>query len=220
MKRKLYCLAVSVWDADDYLNDRNTNPNWTDLYLYATREEAEKKAAKVDTDNDIYNDGTIYTGELDEDEILELTGFDTIDDFNEALAEPYSTDARVKNFGEDEKTEVARAIMENPTDEDFIECANYDFNKTLDGCILVFWSWERYIGYARKCIEVRRAYSNEDETLLTKQDKVFAAQCDILMTKEEVENADDLQEAIREKLEDEAWKWTNHSFVEFLIENF
>lgn len=220
MKRKLYCLAVSVWDADDYLNDRNTNPNCTDLYLYATREEAEKKAAEVDTDNDIYNEGTIYTGELYEDEILELTGFDTIDDFNEALAEPYSTDARMKNFGEDEKTEVARAIMENPTDEDSIECANYDFNKTLDGCILVFWRWERYIGYARKCIEVRRAYSNEDETLLTKQDKVFAAQCDILLTKEEVENADDLQEAIREKLEDEAWKWTNRSFVGFLIEKF
>jgi len=218
--RTLYVLANSVWDADDYLNDRNTNPKWTDLYLYATREEAEKKASELDTDDDIYNDGTIYTGELDKDEILELTGFDTIDDFNEALAEPYSTEARVKNFGEDEKTEVARAIMENPTNEDIIECANYDFNKTLDGCILVFWSWERYIGYARKCIEVRRAYSDEKESLLTKQDKVFATQCDILLTAEEVEQADDLQEAVREAMERESWKWNNTRFVESEIEKF
>jgi hypothetical protein len=174
----------------------------------------------LDVDNEIYNDCTLCTGEISEDDILNLTGYETIEEFDEAMAEPYSTKARVKNFGEDEKSEVAQAIFENPTEERQVECSNYDFDKSLEGAVLVFWSWERYVGYARKCIEVRRAYSEETETLLTKQDKVFATQCDILLTAEEVENADDLKAAIRERLEDGSWKWNNTSFVLSQIEKF
>ena len=110
-----------MWDANDYLNDRNCNPHRTDLYLYATEEEAEQKAMALDVDDDIYNDCMLYTGELSEDDILDLTGYETISEFNEALAEPYSTEARVKNLGEDEKGEVAQAIVEVPTDERPIE---------------------------------------------------------------------------------------------------
>lgn len=105
--RKLYVLANTVWNANDYLNCDNCNPKYTDFYLYATEKEAEQKAITLDVDNDIYNNCTLYTGELSEEEILELSGYATIDEFNEALAEPYSTDARVKNLGEDEKGEVA-----------------------------------------------------------------------------------------------------------------
>lgn len=219
-KIKLFVLAVNVWDADDYLNDRNTDPKHTDLYLFPTKERAEQKTKALDIDNTVYNDGIIFEGELDESEILELTGFETIEDFNEALAEPYSTNPRKKNFGEDEKTEVACAIMEDPAKEETIECANYDFNKSLDGCILVFWSWQRHVGYARKCIEVRRAYSDETETILTKQDHVFATQCDILLTAEEVNNADNLQESVLEALEKSSWKWTNPEFVKNEVNNF
>lgn len=218
--RKLYVLENKVWDANDYLNGRNTDPHSTDIYLYATEKEAKQKAMSLDVDNEIYNDCTLYSGEISDDDILSLTGYETIEEFDEALAEPYSTKACVKNFGEDEKSEVAQAIFENPTEELQVKCANYDFGKSLAGSILVFWSWERYIGYARKCIEVRRAYSEETETLLTKQDKVFATQCDILLTAEEVENADDLHDAIRERLEDGSWKWNNTSFVLSQIEKF
>lgn len=217
--RKLFVLANNVWDADDYLNDRNCDPKYTDTYLYATREECEKKAQSLDVDDDIWNDGTIYEGELTEDEILNLTGYETIDEFNEALAEPYSTDARVKNLGEDEKGEVAAAIIESPTDETIIECANYDFDKSLEGAVLVFWSWERYIGYARKFIEIRRATSSDTEAMLTKQDKVFATQCDVVLTAEQVEEAgDDLHETIMDRLTDGTWKWQNQSFMERCVE--
>ena len=219
-KRKLYVLANSVWDANDYLNGANCNPRCTDLYLYATPELAEQKAMSLDVDDDIYNDCTLYTGELSDDEILNLTGYETIDEFNEALAEPYSTDARVKNLGEFEKGEVAQAIIDDSIDERPVECANYDFEKSLEGAVLVFWSWERYIGYARKLIEVRRAYSDDTEALLTKQDKGYATQCAILLKADEVEAADDLQEAIRERLEDGSWKWTNPGFINSQVEGF
>jgi hypothetical protein len=217
--RKLYVLKNDVWDANDYLNGRNTDPHRTDLYLYATEEEAEEKAMSLDVDNEIYNDCTLCTGEISEDDILYLTGYETIEEFDEAMAEPYSTKARVKNFGEDEKSEVAQAIFENPTDERPVECSNYDFDKSLEGAVLVFWSWERYIGYARKLIEVRRADSSDTEAILTKKDKVYTTQCDILLTAEEVENADDLKAAIRERLDSCSWKWTNTSFITEAIEN-
>ena len=219
-KIKLFVLAVNIWDADDYLNDRNTNPKRTDLYLYTDREKATDKANNLDIDNDIYNVATIYEGELSQEEILQLTRFEDIADFNEALEEPYSVDPRVKNFGEFEKTEVAMAIMENPTGEESVECANYDFEKSLEGAILVFWSWQRYIGYARKCLEVRRAHSDDTEKILLKQDMVFATQCDILLTAEEVNNADNLQDAILEELAKSSWKWTNPEFVKNEVNRF
>lgn len=218
--RTLYVLANNVWDADDYLNDRNTDPRNTDLYLFASKEEAISKAQTLDTANDIYNDCTLYIGKMSDEDILDITGFDDIADFEEALAEPYSTNPNVMNFGEGEKTDVARAIIEDHDDEETIDCANYDFDKSLEGCILVFWSWERHVGYARKCKDVRRAYDDETETILTKQDRVFATQCDILLTAEEVEQATDLQEAVRDALERDSWKWNNTRFVESLIENF
>lgn len=219
--RQLFVLMNNVWDADDYLNDRNCNPKRTDTYLYATCEECEQKAQALDTDDDIWNDGTIYEGELTEDEILELTGYESIEEFDEALAEPYSTEARVKNLGEDEKGEVAAAIIESPKDEWPVECANYDFDKSLEGAVLVFWSWERYVGYARKFIEVRRGYSDDKEALLTKQDKVFATQCDVLLTADEVSEAgDDLHEVMLDKLQDGSWKWQNTRFMEQCVEEF
>jgi hypothetical protein len=156
---------------------------------------------------------------MSEDEIIDITGYEDIDEFNEALAEPYSTKARVKNFGEFEKGDVAQAIFENPTEERTIDCVNYDFNKSLAGSVLVFWSWERYVGYARKLIEVRRADSSDTEAILTKKDKVYATQCDIILTAEEVAAADNLKEAIRERLEDGSWKWVNTIFITEAVKN-
>lgn len=219
-KIKLFALAVNVWDADDYLNDRNTDPKHTELYLFATRKEAEDMAKKLNVDREIYNEGTVYEGELQENEIIRLAGCESIDDFKECLAEPYSANRNKLNYGEFEKSTVAQAIFEDHEDEFSIECANYDFNKSLDGCILVFWSWQRYIGYARKCIEVRRAYSDETETILTKQDRVFATQCDILLTADEVGNADNLQDAVLNALAKSSWKWTNPEFVRNEANNF
>lgn len=210
----------NVWAADDYLNDRNCDPIRTDRYLYATREEAEAKAKSLPISNEVYNEGSIFTGELTDDEILELSGYETIDEFNDALAEPYSTDANVKNLGEFEKADVAAAIVDDHTDEETVECANYNFDKSLEGAVLVFWSWEKYIGYARKCIEVRYATADDKEELLTKQDKVYATQCDVLLTADEVAAADNIQEAVSKSLSLDYWKWNNPSFVNTIASEF
>lgn len=222
--RKLYVLAVSVWDANDYIQfrdyDKSCNPGSTDLFLFATEEEAEKHAKTLDADDDIYNTADLFDGELTDEEILELTGYETIEEFDEALKEPYSTDPRVKNLGEDEKGEVAQAIVDDGNLLREVECPNYDFDKSLKGALLVFWSWERYIGYARKLIELRYGTSDDTEAMLTKEDKVFATQCDVLLTAEEVEDlsSEDLEQEIREKLSDGSWKWTNPGAIERCME--
>ena len=218
--KKLFVLAIIVWNANDYLNDRNTDSHNIDVYLYATRKDAEKKAKEVDSNNEIYNEGYIYTCELTKDEILEISGFGSIEDFEIALAEPYSTNPNIMNFGESEKKHLANFIMENTIDNESIECANYDFNKSQEGAILIFWSWVTHIGYARKCLKIRRADSNDTEAILTKQDKTFVTQCDILLTAEEVAAADNIQDAISERLADGAWKRTNPVFAEKLAKDF
>ena len=215
-KRNLYVLANSVWNADDYLNNRNTDPLFTDLYLFATKEEAVSNAQALHADDSIYNDCTIYTGELTDEEIKEITGFDCIEDFNEALEEPYSDNPNIKNYGEMEKIDVAKAIIENSTGEETIKGANYDFEKSLEGCILVFWSWQTHIGYARKCIDIRRAEKSDTAAILTKKDKVFVTQCDILLTAKEVADAENLQESVHEALRPSSWKWVNPHFAENL----
>lgn len=217
MKRKLFVLANSVWHADDFLHDRNTNPMCVDLYLYDSEEKAKEQAKNVSCDDDIYNDGTIYMASLEESQILELSGFETIDDFEEALKEPYSTQSYHKNYGEDEKTAVAEYIVDNSEDEWPVDCANYDFDKTLEGAIIVCWSWQTHVGYARKCEALRYGYSDDTESLLTKEDCCYRTQCDVVMTADEVDSCADLAEALMDKLHDSSWKWTNPEFVDSLI---
>lgn len=214
MKRKLYCLAISVWNADDFFSGKNTNPISFESYLCPSREDAEKKAKSLYFDNGTYNEGFIYEGELEEEEILDITGYDNIEDFNEALSEPYSTNP---------KNAVAKEILDSPTNEWDVECANYDFNKSLNGAILVFWRWEKYVGYCRKLIEVRDAYYDETERILTKEDKVYVPQCDVLVTAEERDGLDNdaLIGIVEERLNESSWRWNNNvsTFIEEYAES-
>ena len=220
--RKLFVLAISVWSADDYLNNRNTNPQHTDLYVFATKEEAEGQALNVGADAEVYNDGVIYSMELGDEQILNITGMESIEDFDEALRTPYSSSFRTKNYGEAEKGMVAGYIAENVDDYEPVECANYNFDQSLEGAILVFWYWERHIGYARKLTDVRYAYGGETEAMLVKRDRTYVEQCDILLTADEVRDAGDaLREVVRQKLEDgRDWRWSNPSLIDMLIEQF
>lgn len=221
-KRKLFVLVNNVWRADDYLNERNCDSAFTDLYLFSTKEDAEKQAKNLDVDSDLYNDCSICVGTFSEKEILDISGFESIADFDEALREPYATGQEKiegnKNYGESEKTKVAIEIFESPDETyDSVDCANYDFDKSLDGAILVFWKWERYVGYARKCLEVRKAHRDDTEALLVKRDNTTSPQVDVLLTAEEVGKARDLHEAVSLALGEEHWKWTNPGFVKSKI---
>lgn len=204
---KVTALAVSVWHADDYLNDRNTNPMCVDKYVFKNEEEAKAFALNLDHDSDIYNDGTIYEAELDTQEVLELTYFDSEDEFWEGIH---------GNLHEDE---VADMVIDEDDCGVPCDCANYDFDKTLEGAILVIWSWQTHVGYARKCEGLRYGYSDDTEELLTKQDRTFVSQMDVVMTADEVAASSNLESDLTDRLlgHRDTWKWTNPNHVEFLI---
>lgn len=223
MKRKLYAMNVCIWDANDYFEfinaDRCCDPAQTAMLLFPDRETAEKYATTIDSDSVSYNECTLHCGEVEEKDILAMTGYETIEDFDLALKSEYLSDPTYKTYGYDEKDKVAYYIVEELDGMgEYIACANYDFDKTLEGSILVVWSWHQYIGYARKCLDVRYGLYSETEELLTKKDRTYVPQVDVVMTREEVEGCDDIEEALREKLlADKEWKWTNPGKVENLI---
>ena len=219
--KNLKALLVSVWHADDWFSGGNCNPVNNEFYLFGDFEKAEQYAKQLDVDSNFFNDGTIYTADVDEETIIELSGCENIKDFNEMLNEPYSTDPRKKSYGEEEKADVAQWIVEHADNEVPVNCANYDFDKSIEGAILVVWSWQRHVGYARKCECLRYASEGETEKLLTKEDKSFVSQVDIVMTAEEVAQAgDDLQLQLYDRLHEESWRWQNVGFVETLIQLF
>lgn len=209
---ELFVLANSVWHSDDYLNSRNTNPKRVDMYLFLNREDAENKAENLEYDFDIYNDCCIYIKDMSEDEIAEFLNDDmSVEEF---LRDYYDNPHY--------NSELKEEIRSYPDDEDCIEGANYDFDKSLDGAILIVWSWHRYTGYARKCEEIRYAYYKETEKVLTKQDRTFVSQVDVLLTAEEVEECKDdeeLKERLMERCFDGTWKWTNPGAVENMIDS-
>ena len=219
-KRELWALDVTSWNASDYFNGKCCNST-TFVYLFATSDEAKAFAMGIDTDNESYNECDLYHGEISEEDILEITGFESIEDFDEALREPYSTAWNRKNFGEDEKTAVAARIQEEYDDTlEEIPCANYDFDKSIEGAIIVVWSWHKYVGYAREFKKLRYATYDETEKMLTKEDSTFFPQVDIVMTANEVANSKHLREELTEILQRDHWKWTKPSHVDFAIMDF
>lgn len=221
-KRELWVLNLSSCNAGDYFSGKSCN-YFTEMYLFATSDEAKAFAMGIDTDSDSYNECMLFHGELTEEEILEASGFEAIEDFDEALKEPYSANWNRKNYGEDEKKAVAAYIQVeyNNTMED-IPCANYDFEKSIEGAIIVVWRWHQYIGYAREFKELRYATYDETEALLTKEDSTHAIQVDIVMTADEVTACDDLRSELGKRLmgNRDTWKWTKPGVVGVAITEF
>lgn len=115
--------------------------------------------------------------------------------------------------------------------EIFKECCDFNDSiykdyeyKSLDGALLVFWRWHKYVGYARNIAEIREGW-HEDESICIKRDSLTATQCDVLATKEELEGLSDSDRKtlIRQRLDESRWKWTfrAEAFIEdYISDNF
>lgn len=94
---------------------------------------------------------------------------------------------------------------------DYEESRDVEYQyKSVDGALLVFWSWNRYIGYARDLREIREGMYDEDESICIKQDRTFVTQCDVLIEKQEMEglSREDRRSLIEQRLGESKWKWT------------
>lgn len=224
--RNLFALRLAIWDMATYIgwrdNNESSNPQCVTDLLFNSEEEAEKYAENLYNDAEIYNEATLYSLSLTDEEILEVSEFDEFEDFEDAMREAYGNDPMGidfhKSWYSDRKETLAEYIVDNG--EEYltpVDCANYDIDKSIEGSIVVVWQWHRYVGYARKFVELRYAYDRETEANLTKDDTVCGDKIDIVMTKEEIESCEDLESALTDKLIAD-WKWTNARDVERAIE--
>jgi len=85
--------------------------------------------------------------------------------------------------------------------------------KSLDRALLVCWSWQTHVGYARELRMIREGNPDEDESMTLPVDQVYAPQWSVIATAEELEGLDSMQRAyvVQKELEREGWKWTPRS---------
>lgn len=98
----------------------------------------------------------------------------------------------------------------------------------ITGAIIISWSWEKYVGYCRNLEQVGKAGSwpfhevkTESDLITGNEDRTFRTNMSVLLTAEEVEQAgEDLEEVIKEALNESHWKWNyfkkNPSTVELM----
>ena len=98
------------------------------------------------------------------------------------------------------------------------QCVEYKYESMQDG-ILLYWSWQKYIGYARKAIELEYCLLNHTTKNCKPVDKVFSIQCTYLLTSDAIMSCSDKEELImliRQKIDDMG-KWQNSLDVEEFV---
>ena len=100
------------------------------------------------------------------------------------------------------------------------QVVEYKYESMEDG-ILLYWSWQKYIGYARKAINLEYCIMPETTRLCKPVDKVFATQCTFLLSSDDIMSCSDKEELImllQQKIDDMG-KWQNNINVEDFIED-
>lgn len=97
--------------------------------------------------------------------------------------------------------------------------------KNIEGSIIVQWSYEKFVNYARNFLDIGIAgkypfdtIKNEVDLITGNEERTFRPNLSILMTAEEVANSDILFEDINEELSNGYWKWNdfkNNPFSSF-----
>lgn len=108
------------------------------------------------------------------------------------------------------------------------ECDNYEEltyqYKDISGALVVDWSWQTHVGYARKFIGIRYVSEYDavhDDSLLIEKDQIFVPQSSLLLSVADIQEAKNLgvlAEQIEEELFDNSWKWQNPSAVRMALD--
>lgn len=112
------------------------------------------------------------------------------------------------------------------SDIDYKDCGYFEVEEVystgvyegedITGAVIIEWSWEKYVGYARNLLSIGVAgewpfenFKSEVDLISGNGDSTFKSNYSLLLTKEEKENAEDLEEAISEELQKGYWKWNS-----------
>lgn len=84
----------------------------------------------------------------------------------------------------------------------------------ITGAIIVRWSYEKYVGYCRNLQDIGIAgeypfheFVTEKDLITGNEESTFRSNYSVLLTKDEVDSADNIKEAVEEELQKGHWKW-------------
>lgn len=183
----VYFILEYTFKEDSY------SPNQTELYpkIYVDYDEVskafERKLAKGMTPNfGEYIELCIIECQVDQDDIKDLTT---------------------------EKVDAQWLYINSYIDYIRSEEIHYDY-KSVEGAVLVFWTWNRFVGYSRECSEIQFGYSGETERICIPKDSVIETQCSVLCDADEVYGLSkvELRKIIYKHLEGKEWKWNNSPY--------
>jgi hypothetical protein len=195
---KFYFIEKQVFTDDD---SGNNVSEWLPE-VYFTEEEARTAIANLlptlKAEFGEYLSINLESGTV-EPEDLEDVDWESVDELGEAWFD---------------NADLFEIIRENESMDD-IEYFYVEYEyESLEGCILVFWSWQTHVGYCRKCEEIRYAYSDETSKMCILEDRCYRTQCSVLCEAKELEglSREDINNLVNQKLGESHWKWQNNAY--------
>jgi hypothetical protein len=179
-------LILSVYKAQQYRWEETADPQTEDEAYFFTQEEAEKYL-----------------------ETINLTvGFQPIVDKFEFEYKDFNDEF---DFGSEGGIED---FIPSNTYPDTVYYGDLFEGEDITGSIIVQWSYEKYAGYCRNLQDIGIAgqypfheLKTEKDLITGNEESTFRSNYSVLLTKDEVEGASDIKEAIEEELMRGHWKW-------------
>ena len=121
-------------------------------------------------------------------------------DFNWEI--PFGTDREIVDF------------LPSRLDFDIVYDGDVFEGENITGAIIVRWSYEKYVGYCRNLQDIGIAgeypfheFITEKDLITGNEESTFRSNYSVLLTKDEVDSADNIKEAVEEELMRGHWKW-------------
>jgi hypothetical protein len=185
---------VNVWRFEDI--DSPSDPSSEEDSVYCFSADKAREIAQG-----IYNDAKIVP---EKGEYLEICIF--------------KADVEEEDLNEDMSFEEFIENLYWNSCNDFDSLYKYPKYDNIEGAIYVTWSWEPYVGYARKFegLNIGSPNQTEEDIMTHNEDYVFRKNNSIIVTGQEAINMSksELYEVIKERLEEPRWKWKNTSYIE------
>ena len=137
----------------------------------------------------------------------------------EKITIEYNDFNRAVEFGDDIELDQFTEIGKGYYDTETVWEGIPNTGDSIEGSVVVMWSWEKYVGYSRKIEGLRfGGYKEvESELILGNENSISRTNAEVLVSAEDLEGLTDDQkiDLIVQKLDSDAWKWSYFGTADF-----
>ena len=177
---------LSIYRAQQYRWEETADPETGDEAYFFTEEEAEEYLDIINMNVGFYP-------------IIDKIDFEYAD-FNNEIE--FGFEGEIADF------------LPSKLDWETVHRGDLFEGEDITGAIIVRWSYEKYVGYCRNLQDIGIAgeypfheFVTEKDLITGNEESTFRSNYSILLTKEEVDSADNIKEAVEEELQRGHWKW-------------